>query len=62
MSSNPLSIFPLQHSKQLIPTQFTSFPFSVINLKISFPNLPLFVSKSILFFFFFLKNFAEGLE
>lgn len=60
MSSNPLSIFPSQRSKQLISSQFTFFPFSVVNLKVSFPNVPLLLTKS--HFYFFFVNSAEGRE
>lgn len=59
MSSNPLSIFPSQHSKQLISSQFTFLPFSVVNFKVSFPNLPLLLAKA---HFYLFLNSVEGLE
>lgn len=54
MSSNPLSIFPSQHSEQLISSQFTFLPFSVVNLKVSFPNMPLLLAKA--HFYLFLNS------
>lgn len=55
----PTLHLPSQHSEQLISSQFTFLPFSIVNLKVSFPNLPLLLTKA---HFYLFLNSVEGLE